>query len=1116
VSTGRDNLEGLVRISPEDIKVKLPVHRHECEGEEQPVWVRKERSRRQRKDPRVTRPLTFKSLHHHSTFSCLDGYALPLAHIRRAAEINMGAMALTEHGNVNSHVKLEKAALAAGIKPIFGCELYTGRIDEGRSRTKNHLTVLAADQAGYANLMRLVTRSWAEGFYQEPTASWEMIQEHHEGLIVLSGCTGSELFTAVGGGKLVEPEDASYRRGLAVARRFKRQFGDRYFIEVQAFPELEQTRRVNPQLARIARALRVPLVASMDCHYTIPTEAEIQQVLHNVRGRSKQTLEEQARDWGYDVPLCPPVRDRDIYRRLLLTGLTPTQAREAISSTDEIAQTASVTIPSLPMVRYPLPPGMGREELWRRWIDRGWRFRGLHRLPKADQRRYRERLEYERNLIESKEFVDYFLVVADVVRWAKEQKIAVGPARGSSAGSLICWLLRITEVDPIRFHWLLFERFIDESRADLPDIDVDFDSDERWRIREYLAQKYGEDSVNNIGTFGTYKNRLALDDVARVYRIPPWEVEKVKSLLIDRSSGDLRASSTVEDTVAQFPDARAVFEQFPELGLAMEIEGNVKTFGVHAAGLVVSNGPVSEVTAVYERVVAGHPVTAVALDKYDAEEKGMVKLDFLGLNTMTQLALAFKWLDMELEELYEIPLDDPKTIDGFVRNDITGIFQFDGRATRYVSGALQPDNFREVCDVIALARPGPLHNGSTNDYIDQKHGRKGWSTETHPLLVPITEDTHGQVIYQEQIMRIIRDIGDFDWASVSWIRKIISRKIGEQAFQREWEKFYEGAKRLHGLPEEEARAIWGLCTTAGAYAFNLAHSVSYGLISWWTQWLKQHHPAVFFASALAKLPGAASASEFAKTGKGHAAGRNERHPQLMKNASKPPHNVRVLPPHPRRSSTNWKPAGKHAIRAGFEQVPGVGATTAERLVQYRRRHGARTWEDFLAVKGVGPKTIERVRTFAETPDPYEIFRLDNDIARVKEEIRTGKLGDLPLPTHKSADLPWNRTKKDVPVVWLGTISTRNVRDLYEFNQAKGIELDMAKVRNPELNEWVICVGDDDTDQVGIRIDRFIYPRFRSAIFNFRLGRDLALIEGVKPSWMPTRYITVRKMWVLEP
>lgn len=1070
----------------------------ECEHDEQPLWVRK--ANKTRRLPTRTRDMTFVSLHHHSTFSYLDGYQLPGAHVRRATEIGMRGVAMTEHGNVSSHVQLEKAALKEGVRPIFGVELYTGQLGEKAQQKKNHLTVLAETQDGYHNLLQLVSRTYSEGFHYHPTADWSMLNDHRKGLVILSGCQGSLLFTSLVGGKLIAPSEASYRRGKSVARRFKAAFGDGYYLEVQAFPTLEETNRANPLIAQISRELEIPLVASLDCHYTIPTEKEIQVVLHAVRS-GKLTLEEQARDWGYKENLCPPMNDASLIRKLMATGLTRKEAIKAVLNSEEIYERCQVALPSLPMVRWRLEDKYlrmenGRIQYWRDMIEEGWRYRRCGNLPSSAQRRYRERLEIEMKVIEDKDFIDYFLVVGDAVRWAKDHDVAVGPARGSAAASLICWLLRITEVDPVKYPDLVFERFIDITRQDLPDIDLDFDSETRYKVREYLVSKYGEECVSNIGTFTGYKAKNSLDDVGRVMRVPPWKIELIKDVLIERSSGDLRASATIEDTVLQFDSAREVFEEHPDLGMAMDLEGNYRGFGVHAAGLVVSTGPIQDVAAVYEREVKGDLVQVVSMDKYDAETKGLLKLDFLGLANMTMLNHCRQELGWSLDDLYNIDLEDAETLKGFQENDVIGVFQFEGRAMRYVCGALRPDSFKECVDVNALARPGPLHNGSVNEYIDIKHGNKEPS-ERHPALDKITGSTYYQIVYQEQILRILGEIGNFDWTHRAEVRKIISRKIGEQEFNRRRQQFIDGAHELHpDMSDNLIEEIWGQCITAGSYAFNNAHAVAYTMIGWATMYFKRHYPDLFYAETLRIR-----------------SGRDDKISILVRDAAR--HGVKVLPPDPVNSDMSWN-RDHGNVYAGLTQVKGIGPKVATKIIEWRAEQNGNpvTWDSMIDVNGIGPKKLTEIKNFVETDDPFNALWLDRSIQDVKDQIKKGQLRGLPMPTHTSADLPYFRSD-DIPVVWIGSVQTRNVRDLFEINRARtGVELKPEEVRDPDLREWMVMVCDDETDQLIIRCDRWKYPRFKAALWKIDLGKDLLLVRGVKPGWA-TRQISIHDLWVLQ-
>jgi DNA polymerase-3 subunit alpha len=1042
-------------------------------------------------------------MHHHSTFSYGDGYALPEAHVRRAVELNMSAITLTEHGNMSSHVKLEAAAQKAGIKPIFGVETYCGEIDEEhREQKKNHLTLLAEDEGGYANLLTLVSESYSKGFYYEPTVDGQMLYDRREGLVVLSGCQGSLLCTSLVGGKLVDPEYASYGRGLKIAERFSQAFPGAYYLEVQAFPELESTCALNPMIERIARKLRLPLVATLDIHYTAPTESEIQKILHNVRPGEKRTLEDMERDWGYEAPLCLPLSDRVIYRRLRQTGLSHRAAVQAILNAEELAQRCNVELPKLPDIEFPLPPGYtSARELMREWVNDGWVYRGIHRLPPSKRRAYQEQLDKEMAIIESKNYENYFLVVADGVVWCKEHGVFVGPARGSAAASLVAFLLRITEVNPLVHTNLVFERFIDESRPDLPDIDIDLDADTRWRLREYLAGKYGE--CFNVGTFVYYKSRNALDDVARVFRVPKWEVDVIKGQLIERSSGDLRSSATIEDTVEQFPESKKIIEKYPDLRRAQDLEGNIKGFGVHAAGLVV--GHVRTVAPVIKRVIKGREVEVVAIDKWDAERQGLLKMDYLGLKAMTMINNARLELGLTMDDLYNLPLDDEPMIEIFRKGDVIGIFQFEGQAVRLLNSQIKPDNFDEICDVTSLARPGPLHNGAAEAYMNIKAGT-GSPELWHPAVDRIVQDTKYQIIYQEQILRIVREIGNFDWTAAAYIRKIISKKLGDQEFNRQKSRFMEGAATIHErhpdmppLPVSVAERVWGSCITSGSYAFNFAHACGYGKISCITAWLKAHHEAVFFACNLA------------------AHDDDWRRNTLIRDAIR--HGVEVRPPSVRRSTRTWtmvrSNGGRPAVRMGFQQLPGIGEKMADRVMEVRgergKEHGWVNWHDMITVPGIGPAKLQAITDFVERDDPFGVFDADRRIEEAKEALWKFH---IPRPTHRSIDVPYERGKQ-VAVTWMGVVRQRNLRDLFEVNARMGKEIDPEKIKDPDLSEFMLLVCEDEEDMMRLRIDRYKYPNFKEALWNLELDEDVVWVQGFKPSYRSAREIVVTRLVVIE-
>jgi Zierdtviridae DNA polymerase len=1049
-------------------------------------------------------PMRWVSLHHHSTFSYGDGFQLPEAHVRRATELNMGAIALTEHGNMSSHIKLEGAAQRHGVKPIFGVELYTGEVDEeNRDQKKNHLTILAENADGYQNVLKLVTDSYDKGFYHEPTVDGQILYDHRDGLVVLSGCQGSLLATSLVGGKLVAPKYASFGRGLRVAERFQRAFPGGYYLEVQAFPELDATNAINQMIERIHHKTGIPVVATMDVHYTAPTEAEIQKILHNVRPGEKRTLEDMERSWGYDVPLCPVLTDRVLYRRLRRTGLSHKVAVQAINNAAEIAERCNVELPKLPELVYPLDRGYeSARDLWRDWLHEGWRFRGCDKLSSGVRAAYRMRLRKEMRLIEMKGYENYFLVVSDAVKWAKDNDVPVGPARGSAAASLAAWLLRITEVDPMRHPQLVFERFIDENRKDMPDIDLDFDAQTRWRLREYLLGKYG--ACYNIGTFTYYRAKNSLDDVARAHKIPKWEVETVKNQLIERSSGDLRSSATIEDTIEQFEESRAVVERYPELRRATDLEGNIKGFGVHAAGLVL--GRVDTVAPILKRTINGREVEVVAIDKWDAERQGLLKMDFLGLNTMSLVATALRDLGMNLQKLYDLPLNLPEPIKVIHDNDVVGIFQFEGRAVRLVNGQVMPDNFNEICDVTSLARPGPLHNGAAEAYAQIKAG-KAEPERIHPVYDRIVGGTYFQIVYQEQILRIVREIGDFDWTAAAYIRKIISKKLGDQEFNRQKDRYMTGVRSIHkrfkGVPrmsDEVGEQIWGGCTTSGSYAFNFAHACSYGMLSYWCAWLKALYPHVFYMAALRTMG-------------------EDRRNTLLRDATK--HGIEIKPPSVRRSGRTWEPVKRNsngrapAIRMGWEQLPGIGEAMANRIIETRgergAEHGWTNWNDLITVKGIGPAKLQKILDFVAKDDPFDVFDADRRIAEAKSLLWKFRLRQ---PTHRSIDIPYEKGPQ-ILATWMGVIRKKNLRDIFEVNARQGKTLLETDIRDPHLREFMLLTGEDEEDILQIRIDRFHYPKMREAVWALKEDTDVVWIQGFKRGYRAAREIVAHRLVVIE-
>lgn len=764
---------------------------------------------------------------------------------------------------------------------------------------------------------------------------------------------------------------------------------------------------------------------------------------------------------------------------------------------------------------------MKSEDLLIQWCRFGWKFRQIGRRPKAEQEWYAARVKYELDLMISKDLADFFLATSDMVRWAKDKGILVGPGRGSVAASVVSWFLRITEVDPIRYPSLLFERFIDVTRTDPPDIDLDFEDERRHEVFEYMAQRYGAECVGSVANFIRYRAKNSLVDVARVYQIPHGAKQAVSDLIVERSGGDSRFDSSLQDTVEMFPTAAKIFEVFPDLWKATSLEGNVRGMSIHAAGMIVANSPLTDICAVYER--DGRAV--LSIDKYDVEYAGALKMDCLGLTTMGMIARCLEMTGLTLDDLYDIPDDDPGALAVFKKGDVTGIFQFEGRATRLVNRDVSPDNFFEVVDINALSRPGPLFSGTTAEYCDVKHGRRD-PERYHDLVDEITKYTRGQLIYQEQILRTVREVGGFDWTNANEIRRIIAKKIGEAAFNVSMGNFIDGAARLHGIKEETARRIWKRLVTSGTYAFVYAHSVSYSIIGLWCAWLKAHYPLEFYAASLAR------------------AGDEEQQFKLLKDAEQ--HGIGIRPPIVGVSKATWAPRyskggaigyedGKFTsgtirtgeVIAGYQQIPGIGEVMAKRI--YDDKDGFLFWDDLQRVPGIGPKKVLAMQAFAEQKDPFGLRVTENRLASVRAWLKTQN--HIPKPTHTGTEIAAiymeqnfgddaKRTYGEGPeVIYMGIVKTRNMQDIVENRRSRTGEeaADILKtLKRPDLLEYCSLRCFDTTDEeVYLRVNRFTFPRLKRTVEKLAVNHDVVVAVGNRIAGFGTP-VMVNKLWVIDP
>ncbi|QGJ90114.1 DNA polymerase [Mycobacterium phage Indlulamithi] len=1053
------------------------------------------------------RPMRFVSLHSHSTFSSGDGYELPKVHVTRIVELGMKALALSEHGNVSSWVDLEQAAEKAGVQPIFAIEIYFGR---PKVRAKTHMVLIAMNEVGLQNINRIVTRSWQQ-FYYSPTVYWKDLVEFNEGIIALSGCADSALSCELLGGKwfgpkTLEPEDGAYERAVRGVRRFQQVFGDRYYLEVQRFPGLERTCALNPLLAQISRDTGVPLVATADVHYPYPHQNEIQRILHAAdRGKDVETTDAS---WEYDILLTYPLSDREILNDLVGTGLSLDEAKESVLNTERITDRCKgVRLPKAPPPRF--KPDEHHDfvgdpkKLLSEWITLGWNYRLKHnKHMRENKAAYKERMKHEYETICAREgFADYFLIVSDLITWAKSQGIAVGPGRGSAAGSLVCYLLQITEIDSMQFP-MLFERFLDPTRTDPPDIDIDFEDERRDEVFQYAARVYGSDYVANILNFTRYKGNSALDDIGKVYHLPKWKIDAVKSKLLERPEGHPRFDKSIEDTYNTFPEIRQLVEDTPELAFAPRLEGNLQGFNVHAAGMAIGSVPTNFVSATYEREINGVIRQGIAYDKRGAAYLGMLKFDILSLITMGEIAGICKMAGMKLEDLYRVPLDDNETLQAFRDGDIMGIFQFEGVTTRRILKAVQPTRFMHLADVNALARPGADDKG----YIRNKNSGE-LPDFAHPIIkqhTTVWPNTYGVITYEEQILMILRDLGGFAPAELNRMRKIIHDKLGSTAFNEYFQRFLKGCA-AQGLSEDTAREVWDGMVSASGYAFNIAHSVSYAHIGYWQQFLKIHHPAEFYAKKLTKCP--TSPEGVIRRGK------------FIQEAGR--HGIDVEPPRLLESGHDWTLIPeKKLIVAGMASVHGIGPKTVDKIIDWRNENADRDlkWDDLLEISGIGVKKIAMITNFVYADDPFGVQRVPRVLNRIRNQIKRGEFSGVPEPDTISIDID---PTSEEQVCYIGIVRQRKYYDAVEQLQKKSkedlsYEDALAQIDDPHLLTYVaLDVEDEYGEIVRVWLWRNKFQPFANAVDKIKLNRDVVIARG-RPSEFGGISISANQFVVINP
>jgi DNA polymerase-3 subunit alpha len=854
----------------------------------------------------------FVHLHLHTDYSLLDGACDVEQLCKRVKEMGMPAVAMTDHGNIFGAVHFVNAAHKYDVKPIIGCELYICKKDDHKiSRTPpdgdtyNHLLVLAENEEGYRNLVKITSEASLHGFYYKPRVSKNFLAEHSRGLIGLSGCLKGEVAE-----RLME---GNYDAARSAAGTYRDIFGkDNFFLEIQD-QGLAMERKIHPGLFQLEKDLGLPLVATNDSHYLCEDDAHAQDVMLCIQtGKSIHDTARMKFDGNQFF-----VKNHDEMYRVFK------DSPEVLTRTLDIAERCSLRLEKVatPFPQFDVPPGYTIDSYFVHVSREGFAkrlaaLRPLHDLGKLKHSitDYEQRLERELAIIQQMKFPGYFLIVWDFIRYAKEHDIPVGPGRGSAAGSLVSYALGITDIDPLQ-HELLFERFLNPERVSMPDIDIDFCMNRRGEVINYVTQKYGRDNVAQIITFGTMAAKAAIKDVGRAMDIPYADVDRIAKMV------PTQLNITLDQAIEDSPQLREAMEkdgQIRELmATARKLEGMVRNSGVHAAGVVISPRPLTELVPLH-RTKNDEIVTA--FDMVAIEKMGLLKMDFLGLTTLTILTDALKLILQTRGTaitLENIPFDDAETYQKVFHKGLTsGVFQFESHGMRDVLRKYQPDTIEDLTALNALYRPGPIQGGMIDDFVDRKHGRKKVEYEL-PELKEILQETLGVIVYQEQVMQIANRLAGYSLGEADLLRRAMGKKKAEEMAQQR-ERFVEGAAQRK-FPPKKIEKIFDLMAQFAGYGFNKSHSAAYALLAYHTAYLKTHYPVEFMAALLTSVTGSTDdvvkyINECREMG------------------------IAVEAPDINVSDANFTPHGE-AIRFGLAAVKNVGGNAIESIVTARKKLG---------------------------------------------------------------------------------------------------------------------------------------------------------------------------------
>ncbi len=860
--------------------------------------------------------MAFTHLHVHTVYSLLDGASKIPELIKRVKELGQTSIAITDHGNMYGVIEFYKAAKAEGIKPIIGCEVYVSARNRFNrepqfDRENRHLVLLCENETGYKNLLKLNSLAWTEGFYGKPRVDHELLEKYHEGLIALSACLAGEIPKALMNG--------DYEEAVRIAQWYQSTFGkNNYYLELQDHGISEQ-KRLNQQLFRLSKELNIPLAATNDCHYITKEDSRIQNILLCIQ--TNHTIYESN-------PMAFPTMEFYLKSEEEMRSLFP-DLPEAIENTAKIAERCQVEIEfgKIKLPRFEIPDGSQDHLSYFKKLC----YEGLYKYyGETPSREIIDRLEYEISIVSQMGYIDYYLIVADYVNYSRTHGIPVGAGRGSGAGSIAAYCMGITEIDPIRYH-LLFERFLNPERVSMPDFDIDFCTERRQEVIDYVIRKYGADHVAQIAAFGTMAARGAIRDVGRAMDIPYAVCDKAAKLVPREMNITLRKALEISEDFKKLYDSDSQIHNL--IDTAMKLEGMPRNTTTHAAGVVITDKPVSE----YVPLAKNDDTVVTQFTMTELDELGLLKMDFLGLRNLTVLNYAQKMIQKKEPDfdISRIPDDDKAVFEMYSRADTEGVFQFESKGMKSVLVRLHPESLEDIIAVISLYRPGPMD--SIPKYIENRHHPEK-ITYMHPLLKPILDVTYGCIVYQEQVMQIFRSLAGYSLGRADIVRRAMAKKK-KKVMEEEKDIFIHGLTDENGntivdgcikrgIEEKTAIAVFSEMESFASYAFNRAHAAAYAFISYQTAYVKYHYPKEYLCALMSSVLG--------DSGKIAV---------YLDECSR--HGIMVLPPSVNESQAGFNVYG-NSIRFGLKAVKNIGHGLIDSIVKNRQNNAYTSFYDFCS------------------------------------------------------------------------------------------------------------------------------------------------------------------------